>query len=173
MLLKIEMIRSSNSSDLVQRVPIPIWTSCKFLLYCVLGKIFNSISNDSPSIPNKSVYPLGFWICCDCSLHLSISSGCLCIFPRHRTESEKKCIFAFDNLINLSCRTVDLIQGVNCNSVNENVSDLVLLDQDEFTRDVQERLECPEVGFPVDDQLLIVIRLYRYFHWCWHWWFPY
>ena len=100
----------------------------------------------------------------------------LCAFPSlldvyvsfQDTEQNlnKKCIFAFDNLINLSCRTVDLIQGVNCNSINENVSDLVLLNQDEFIRDVQERLECPEVGFPVDDQLLIVIKLYRYFHCC-------
>ena len=50
------------------------------------------------------------------------------------------------------------------------VLDLVLLVQDQFLRDVEQRLERIEICVPVGYQIKIVIfsKMYRCFHRCWH-----
>ena len=118
-------IRSSNSSGLVRTV-ILFW-----------------ISRDSLSIPNSSMYSLEF--CKILELFFALDHD-ICIsvhLPRKRTEYELTSTFASYNLITLSSSKVL--------SFNRwDVSDLVLLVEDQFVHDVEQRLDRLDAGVPVD-----------------------
>ena len=57
----------------------------------------------------------------------------------------------------LLTRKVDLIQGVNCQFNHRYLFDLVFLVQDQFLRDVEQRLEFFEVGVLLGEQVVFVI----------------
>ena len=56
---------------------------------------------------------------------------------------------------------MDLIQGVNWNSIRKKFFFFLLLDQDEFLRVVAQRLEIREMTIPVGHQDCIVIKMSR------------
>ena len=91
------------------------------------------------------------------SFLLTLASGCPSISPRQRTESEQTCTFAFDKLITLLCIKVDLIQGVNCDSIVETCMISCFWNKiNQHLRDVEQRFERLEVGVPVGGLVVII-----------------